>query len=251
MFGKLFGNVSYKEKEFNYNEPGVSAKILSKFGSEIMFSCIVGMSKIGETEKLNEFCGHMAEAALHGDELGVVLSCFMRHGDRFNSHLPIPVDKMTEESFEIFVRLLDENSEYGYSESAKSYLKSNKCNVSNKANAKNPYAQWLMGACYAFDNFDSKGQDACMQERINWYEKSAFGGYLPAIQAVAAHFINCGDIDSDQSIPIDFKKASFWFRRGALKGDPMCAYKSRSYVYTRAMCKEEFVCSKNVVIGFK
>ena len=222
MFGKLFGGKS-NSHEFDYGEPEIGHKILSVFGGNNMVACVTGMQGLGQAKELNEFCSHMAAAALQGDPLGVAMSCFSKHGNPFNQHLPVPVQNMSEEAFAIFVELLSNNLENGFSESAKIFLKSNGASVREKARLENPYAQWLMGAWYAFDDFDIKGQNACMQERMDWYEKSAFGGYLPAIKAVAGLFDN-GDNTKDLSLPTDLRKSAYWYRQGALEGDPMCAF---------------------------
>ncbi|MCP5177736.1 MAG: hypothetical protein H6997_09325 [Moraxellaceae bacterium] len=227
MFGKIFGKS--KKRTFNYNEPDIGIKIIAEYGSNLIASCVIGMSKIGQTEELNEFCGHMAAAALKGDSFGVALSCFMIHKEPFDQYLPLSISSMSDESFEIFVELLRQNMFLGYSKSAKHYLVVNKEEVEEKANGKNPYAQWLMGAWYAFDDLDKIGQDACMKKRMYWYEKSAFEGYLPAIIAIAGLYDNGDDV---KSLPVDLKKAAFWYRHGALNGDPMCAY-NLGVMYTK------------------
>jgi len=217
MFGKS------KKLKFDYNEPNIGSKIISEYGSDFIASCVTGMSGILQTKRINEFCSHMAAAALQGDSIGVALSCFSQHGSPFNQHLPISLHSMSDEAFELFVELLNNNIVYGFSKSAKQYLLSNRSDVEKKANEKNSYAQWLMGAWYAFDNYEFKDQDACMKERIFWYEKSAFGGYVPAIQAVAELYDN-GDDTENLSLPTDLKKSAFWYRYGALKGNSICAY---------------------------
>lgn len=227
MFGKIFGKS--KKRTFNYNEPDIGIKIIAEYGSNLIASCVIGMSKIGQTEELNEFCGHMAAAALKGDSFGVALSCFMIHKEPFDQYLPLSISSMSDESFEIFVELLRQNMFLGYSKSAKHYLVVNKEEVEEKANGKNPYAQWLMGAWYAFDDLDRIGQGACMKKRMYWYEKSAFEGYLPAIIAIAGLYDNGDDV---KLLPVDLKKAAFWYRHGALNGDPMCAY-NLGVMYTK------------------
>lgn len=227
MFGKIFGKS--KKRTFNYNEPDIGIKIIAEYGSNLIASCVIGMSKIGQTEELNEFCGHMAAAALKGDSFGVALSCFMIHKEPFDQYLPLSISSMSDESFEIFVELLRQNMFLGYSKSAKHYLVVNKKEVEEKANGKNPYAQWLMGAWYAFDDLDRIGQGACMKKRMYWYEKSAFEGYLPAIIAIAGLYDNGDDV---KLLPVDLKKAAFWYRHGALNGDPMCAY-NLGVMYTK------------------
>jgi hypothetical protein len=221
MFGKLFGK-SQKHK-FDYNEPDVGSKIISEYGGELMVSCVIGMSGIGQVDKLNEFCSHMAAAALQGDSFGIALSCFAQHEEPFNQYLPFPIHSMPDEAFAIFVDLLKNNMDFGFSKSAKRYLRISRDDVEEKANEDNPYALWLMGAWYAFDDFEIKGQDACMQDRMYWYEKAAFEGYLPAIKAVAGFYDNSDDT-KDWSLPTDLKRSAFWSRHGALAGDPMCAY---------------------------
>lgn len=221
MFGKLFGKS--QTNKFNYKEPDIGSKIISEYGGGMMASCVTGMSGVGQVEKLNEFCSHMAAAALQGDSLGIALSCFSQHGAPFNQHLPVPIHSMPEEAFAIFVELLQNNITFGFSKSAERYLRASRDAVEEKANEENPYALWLMGAWYAFDDLDTKGQDACMKERLFWYEKSAFEGYLPAIKAIAGLYDN-GDDAQNLSLPTDLKKSAFWYRHGALAGDAMCAY---------------------------
>jgi len=50
-------------------------------------------------------------------------------------------------------------------------------------------------------------------------EKSAFEGYLPAIKAIAGLYDN-GDDTETLSLLTDLKKSAFWYRHGALEGDP-------------------------------
>lgn len=221
MFGKLFGKS--KKRVFNYNESGIGSKIIAEYGSNLMAACVIGECGIGQTEALNEFCSHMAAAALKGDSFGVALSCFMIHKEPFDQYLPLSISSMSDGAFVIFVELLRQNMFLGYSKSAKHYLVLNKEAAEKKANEKNPYALWLMGAWYAFDDFEKIGQDVCMQKRMYWYEKSAFEGYLPAIIAIAGLYDN-GDDVRKKSLSVDLKKAAFWYRHGALKGDTMCAY---------------------------
>ncbi len=221
MFGKLFGRS--KKPVFNYNEPDIGRKIIAEYGIDWVAACVTGMCRIDQTETLNEFCGHMAAAALKKDSLGVALSCFMIHKEPFDQYLPLSISSMSDEEFEIFVELLRKNmSPLGYSKSAKRYLVLSKEEVEEKANKKNPYAQWLMGAWYAFDDFEKVGQDVCIKKRMYWYEKSAFEGYLPAIVAIAGFYDNLDN--NPKSLPVDLKKAAFWYRHGALQGDSMCAY---------------------------
>ena len=217
MFGKLFDKS--QTHKFNYKEPDIGSKIISEYGGELMIACVTGMSGIGQVEKLNEFCSHMAAAALQGDSFGIALSCFSQHGEPFNQYLPVPIRSMPEEAFVIFVELLKNNIDFGFSKSAKRYLSISSDKVEEKANEENPYALWLMGAWYAFDDFETKGQDACMKERLYWYEKSAFEGYLPAIKAIAGLYDN-GDDTETLSLLTDLKKSAFWYRHGALEGDP-------------------------------
>jgi Leucine-rich repeat (LRR) protein len=222
MFGKLFSKS--KTHKFNYKEPDVGIKIASEYGGDLVVACVTGRSGIGqEEEKLNEFCSHMAVAALHGDPFGIAISCFSQHGEPFNQHLPTPIRSMPEEAFTIFVELLKNNIMFGYSKSVRRYLEISRDEVEVKANEENPFALWLMGAWYAFEDFETKGQDSCMKERLYWYEKSAFKGYLPAIQAIAGLYDD-GDDTKDLSLPTDLKKSAFWYRHGALAGCPVCAY---------------------------
>ena len=220
MFGKLLGKS--QTQKFDYNEPDIGVKILSQYG-DLMVPCIIGMVEAGQVGKLNEFCSHMAAAALQGDFLGVALSCFSQHEKPFNQYLPVPISSMHNDAFAIFVELLKNNIDFGFSKSAKRYLKMSRCEVEDKANEKNPYALWLMGAWYAFDDFETKGQDACMKERMYYYEKSAFGGYLPARKAVAGLYDVVNDSEN-YPWPADLKKSAFWYRYGALDGDPICAF---------------------------
>jgi len=221
MFGILEN--TKESLKFDYSEPDIGTKIVAGYGSELMLACITGMSGIGQVKKLNEFCSHMAAAALKGDSFGVAVSCFSQHGKSYNQYLPVPIHSMSEEAFAIFVELLQNNIDYGFSKNAQQYLKSSRDDVEEKANDANPYALWLMGAWYAFDDSKMKDHKTCMQERLYWYEKSAFKGYLPAIKAIAGLYDN-GDDTKNLSLPTDLKKSAFWYRHGALESDPICAY---------------------------
>lgn len=217
MFWKLFGKS--KKNRYNYKEPEIGSKIIEEYGSDIMVACVTGMSGFRQIEKLNEFCTHMAEAALQGDFFGIAISCFCQHSEPLNKYLPISINCMPDEAFLIFNELLRNHATTGFSKSLKKYLSSNKDEVEKKASEKNPYALWLMGSWYAFDNFEKKGHDECMKERIYWYERSAFEGYLPAIQGIAGLYDN-----GNTSTPNDLKKAAYWYREGALQGDSISAY---------------------------
>ncbi|MEC8011851.1 MAG: leucine-rich repeat domain-containing protein [Pseudomonadota bacterium] len=217
MFWKFLSK--FKAPKFDYTESGIGRKIISVYGSDLMVSCVTGMCGIEQIEKLNEFCGHMAAVAREGDCFGIAISCFSKHDELFDEHLPIPIDVMPDEAFTIFVELLNKNIIVGISESARNYLTRSRDGVEKKAKENNAHALWLMGAWYAFDDIERKGHDLCMKERLYWYEKSAFEGYLPSIIATA------GLYDSENgSLPCDLKKAAFWYRQGALAGDSLCAY---------------------------
>ncbi|MBT7408530.1 MAG: hypothetical protein HN826_02395, partial [Methylococcales bacterium] len=225
MFGKLFGKS--QTPNFNYKEPDIGSKIVSEYGSELTVACVTGVSGLGQVEKLNEFCSHMAAAALQGDPFGIALSCFSQHGEPLNQYLPVPIRSMPEEGFAIFVELISniiDTHPFSFSKSATRYLRISREEVEKKANEGNPYALWLMGGWYAFDGNEGKSQDACMTERLYWYEKSALEGYLSAIKAVAEFYDNRDDTEN-WSIPSDLKKSAFWYRHGALEGeDAICAY---------------------------
>ncbi len=217
MFGKLVGES--ETQKFDYSEPGVGGKIISEYGVDIMSACISGLVGGGQIQKLNEFCSHMAAAALQGDSTGIALSCFSKHEEPFNQHLPIPIHSMPEEAFANFVEIIRRRIDFGFSKSVKQYLQNSKNDVKEKADEKNPYALWLMGAWYAFDDSEKNGRDTCMQERMFWYEEAAYEGYTPAMQAVAVLYD-----EMNPSFPTNLKKSAFWYRHGALFGDAFCAY---------------------------
>lgn len=221
-------NIFSKRKyahSFDYAKSGVGHEILSTFDSEIVVACITGSQGIGDSDTVNEFCSHMAAAALHGDALGIAMSCFVDHSGAFGQELPIPVAKMDELSFSTFVDIVNAQFKNKLSNSVKNYLRVNGEEVKKIAFCLDGHAAWLMGAWYAFDNFEEVGNDVCMHERMTWYERSAHCGYVPAMWDIAQLFDNGDWKEREHStLPTNLTKAAYWYRRSALAGNASSAY---------------------------
>jgi hypothetical protein len=212
-----------KRKRFDYNDPDIFIKLIDEHKGGMIAACVTGRCGIGQVDMLRDFCTHVVAAARCGDPASVALACFMRHEGENALLLPTRFSLMSEPALATFVYFLRIYMAEGYSEAVKQYLRSSQDEVRSLAEAEDPHAQWLMGAWYAFDEFEIKGEDWCMHKRMYWYEKSAMNGFDEAMLAVGGLFDN-GDDTAHLSLPKSWKKAAFWYREGALEGNAFCAY---------------------------
>lgn len=221
----------------------VKGKILTEHGTQsggrqiveqyndVILNCLTGISGVlDDISRLNEFCTQMAIVALEDDSYGIAFSCFVNHGSPYNQLLPIPVEMMNEDAFKIFVNLLSDSIALGWSKSGTKYVEDNIESIKTLADHGNPYAQWLSAIWYKPDDFETN-EESIQIKRLSLFEKSATAGFIPAI-AAAYQFYLVGD--DDASISIDYKKAAYWCRQGALMGDPASAF-NLGILYSQGM----------------
>ncbi len=199
----------------NYDQEGVVSEILDRY-SDALEGLITGLAPPAHTEDINKLASLMAGAASKGNYMGVAISCFCRQGEDFENHLPIPLNKMDEDSRYFFVLLLRSFGGIGrgFSKSGTKYLSDNKQYAEKLAEDNYPEMQYLMGFWYSFDDIDHIGEEQCITNRRDWYEKAALGGYQPA-------FFDAGSL-FDRSK--DFGKAAYWFYQGCQVEDISSCY---------------------------
>ncbi len=206
----ILDNLDYSDKKVD--------ELIDEY-SDVIPSLIMGMVSPVSVSRVNEFAEHMAMASSKGNYKAVALSCFAQQGDLLNQYLPVPIDKMSDQSLEYLLIQLNNYRKMGFSKSLKKYLKNNRIETETLANQNNKYAQFLMGFWYAFDNYEIDGEQKCLVQRMYWYERSALNGFLPAMIQTA----NLND-DAIDNLPTDLKKAAYWYRKAALQGEAHCAY---------------------------
>lgn len=204
--------------KLDYNDEKVEQLI--KQYSDILPNLIMGRAYPNDIQRMNEFAEHMALASLQGNYKAISYSCFVKHSDILSNYLPIPFDKMDNQTLEFLITLLHNNGQMGFSNSLKRYLQNSKETVKRLA-SNNKYAQFLMGMWYAFDDSETKGHNACLKERMDWYEKSALNGFLPAIISIGDFYDSGEDVST---LPTDLRKAAYWYRKGAINKNALSAY---------------------------
>ncbi|MCA1859943.1 hypothetical protein LE191_07425 [Janthinobacterium sp. HSC-3S05] len=111
---------------FDYREDKIGEKILNFFGSKVANSCVSGLLPMSVSrEVLNEFCSHMASAAIFNDPLGVAFSCFSQQGGSFAQFLPIPFKNMDQNAQTMLIYILDNISDGQMSKAGSIYFENN------------------------------------------------------------------------------------------------------------------------------
>jgi TPR repeat protein len=161
----------------------------------------------------------MSMAASKGNDIAVAFCAFINNtGGIFEEYLPVPLDQMSDQSLNYLILLLDKFGTQQKSKSIKKLLQKSRTEVESLAEEGNVYMQYLMGYWYSFDDSDTKGELACLKERLYWYEKAAKQDFYLAIKYVASFF------DNTPGFETDYKKAAYWYRKGALNNLALPAY---------------------------
>jgi antitoxin component YwqK of YwqJK toxin-antitoxin module len=207
---KSIDSMSYDDKE-------VVSRLLEHY-SEALPSLVIGRASPMQTEDVNTLGSHMAGAASKGDFRGIAISCFCNPGKDFEKYLPVSLNQMDEHARRYFVSLIQAFGGIGFSKSGARYLLNNKHHVATLAESGEHDMQYLMGYWYSFDDVDSIGEEQCIINRRDWYEKAALGGYQPAFYDAGTLFD--GDEGDDSR---DLGKAAYWYYQGVLTEDiPSC-----------------------------
>ena len=111
---------------FDYREEKIGEKILNFFGSKVANSCVSGLLPLSVSrEVLNEFCSHMASAAIFNDPLGIAFSCFSQQGGSFAQFLPISFKNMDKNAQTMLMYILDNVSAGQMSKAGSIYFENN------------------------------------------------------------------------------------------------------------------------------
>jgi hypothetical protein len=187
--------------------------------SDIIGNIITGIDNSDEIERIEAFKGHISAAAQEGrSHYALVLSTFYEHGESYQRELPVSIGKMNDESLDFLMSILKRFAKKGFSQPFTSYMESHRDRVYSLAGEKNnKYLQYLVAFWY--EDCDERRDDACLERKRTWYEKSALNGFVPAI-------LRMGDLYSEGSKITEeaLKKSAYWYREGALKNSSIDMY---------------------------